>query len=81
VQEEMLPPAPPILCLEKAAVMDVYRNSAVGLMSGLGVMADVQWHFSLANAEKMLHALDPHLEQLAQLILRLAPSVCYNTPL
>ncbi|CAM6062600.1 unnamed protein product [Sphagnum tenellum] len=74
--EEMLPPAPPILCLEKAAVMDVYRNSAVGLMSGIGVMADVQWHFSLANAEKMLHALGPHLEQLAQLILRLAPSAC-----
>lgn len=72
----MLPPAPPILCLEKAAVMDVYRNSAVGLMSGIGVMADVQWHFSLANAEKMLRALGPHLEQLAQLILRLAPSAC-----
>lgn len=62
--------------MNRAAVADLYRSVAAGSIYGEDVLSAIQWHTSPVNMEKILHALYPHLEQLGQLLLRLAPSVC-----
>lgn len=76
LQEEFLLPESPRLQLDKAAIADICRSMAAGSLLGVDLLYAVRWHTLPSSSEKMLHELYQHLEQIGQLIIRLAPSVC-----
>lgn len=71
----MLPQESPQTCNTKSALVEMYRSLTVGSILGVPSAAAISWHTQSPHAKKLLRALSPHIDQIAEIILHHTPTV------
>ncbi|BFI24303.1 protein MpVIR [Marchantia polymorpha subsp. ruderalis] len=73
---DMLPQESPQTCNTKSALVEMYRSLTVGSILGVPSAAAISWHTQSPHAKKLLRALSPHIDQIAEIILHHTPTIC-----
>ncbi|KAG6547572.1 hypothetical protein Mapa_011021 [Marchantia paleacea] len=73
---DMLPQESPQTCSTKSALVEMYRSLTVGSILGVPSAAAISWHTQSPHAKKLLRALSPHIDQIAEIVLHHTPTIC-----
>ncbi|KAL3700291.1 hypothetical protein R1sor_018313 [Riccia sorocarpa] len=73
---DMMPHESPQTCNTKTALVEMYRSLNVGSTLGLASAAAIRWHTHSPHVEKLLRALSPHMDQIAEIVLHHSSTIC-----